>query len=62
MFEEVKDKIFTVYNSLQEYVLDLDDATKYLEKNELLLNYSDMSDKEFLECREYVEAGNLERI
>ena len=62
LFEEVKDKIFTVYNSLQEYVLDLDDATKYLQRNDILLNYSDMSDDEFLECREYVEEGDLERI
>ncbi|MBU1568828.1 MAG: B12-binding domain-containing radical SAM protein [Proteobacteria bacterium] len=62
LFEEVKDKIFTVYGSLQEYVLDLDDATKFLSKDDKFLNYSDMSDDEFLECREYVERGALELI
>ncbi len=62
LFEEVKEKIFTVYDSLQEYVLDLDDATKFLSKDNIILNYSDMSDAEFLECREYVERGELEMI
>jgi len=61
-FEEVKDKILTAYNSLEEYVLDLDDATKVLEHNGVVLNYSDMSDEEFLECRSYVESGELEKI
>jgi radical SAM superfamily enzyme YgiQ (UPF0313 family) len=61
-FDEVKSKIFRAYASLEEYVLDLDDATKVLEHNGMLLNYSDMSDEEFLECRGYVEAGELGRI
>jgi radical SAM superfamily enzyme YgiQ (UPF0313 family) len=62
LFEEVKEKIFSVYGSLQEYVLDLDDATKFLAKDNLTLNYSEMTDEEFLECRKYVEAGELESI
>jgi len=61
-FEEVKNKILSIYNSLEEYVLDLDDATKLLIHNGKVLNYSDMSDEEFLECRKYVETGELERI
>ncbi len=62
LFEEVKGKIFTVYGSLQEYVLDLDDATKFLSKDDKFLNYSDMNDEDFLECRAYVERGELELI
>ena len=61
-FEEVKNKILSIYNSLEEYVLDLDDATKLLIYNGKVLNYSDMSDEEFLECRKYVETGELEKI
>jgi radical SAM superfamily enzyme YgiQ (UPF0313 family) len=61
-FEEVKNKILSIYNSLEEYVLDLDDATKLLIHNGKVLNYSDMSDEEFLECRKYVETGELEKI
>lgn len=62
LFEEVKDKIFNVYETLEEYVLDLDDATKFLGRNDRMLNYSEMSDTEFLECRGYVERGELELI
>lgn len=62
LFEEVKDKIFSVYGTLEEYVLDLDDATKFLSKDDRTLNYSEMSDAEFLECRAYVERGELESI
>lgn len=58
-FEEVNDKILSVYDSLESYVLDLDDATKVLSHKGKLLNYSSMSDAEFLECREYVERGEL---
>jgi radical SAM superfamily enzyme YgiQ (UPF0313 family) len=61
-FEEVKNKILSIYNSLEEYVLDLDDATKLLIHNGKVLNYSDMGDEEFLECRKYVETGELEKI
>ncbi len=62
LFEEVKGQIFSVYSDLQEYVLDLDDATKFLAKNDSLLNYSDMSDSDFLECRTHIENGTLELI
>ena len=62
LFEEVKGKIFRVYDTLQDYVLDLDDATKFLGRNDRTLNYSEMSDAEFLECRGYVERGELELI
>ena len=61
-FDEVKGKIMSVYSTLEEYVLDLDDATKLLKRGGKPLNYSDMSDEEFLECREYVERGELEKI
>lgn len=61
-FEEVKDKIFSIYDTLEDYVLDLDDATKVLDHKGKLLNYSSMSDTEFLECREYVEKGELRGI
>ncbi len=61
-FEEVKDKILSVYGSLEQYVLDLDDATKVLEHDGRLLNFSAMSDEEFRECRRYVEQGALEHI
>lgn len=62
LFEEVRDKILAVYGSMEDYVLDLDDATKMLARNGGLLNFSAMDDGEFLECRAFVEAGELDRI
>ncbi len=61
-FEEVKEKIISAYGSLESYVLELDDATKVLEHDDVILNFSDMTDMEFLECRTYVEDGSLEKI
>ena len=62
LFEEVKERILSVYNSLEAYVLDLDDATKLLEQHGMVLNYSDMPDTEFMECRKLLKAGELEMI
>ena len=61
-FSEVRDKILAVYGDLERYVLDLDDATKVLEHDGRLLNFSAMSDAEFQECRSYIENGELDRI
>ena len=61
-FRQVRDKIISAYESLYEYVLDLDDASKILEKNGALLNYSDMPDQEFLECKRLVEEGRMDLI
>ncbi len=61
-FDEVKEQILSVYGTLERYVLDLDDATKVLEHRGRLLNFSAMTDEEFLECRRYVEQGELEKI
>jgi hypothetical protein len=48
-----------VYGVLENYVLDLDDATKVLGCNGKLLNFSSMDDAEFQECRVLVENGDL---
>ena len=61
-FEEVQDKILSAYGSLERYVLDLDDATKVLTQNGIVLNFSDMPDPEFIECRIHIEAGELKKI
>lgn len=61
-FTEVQDKILAVYGDLERYVLDLDDATKVLEHEGRLLNFSAMSDVDFQKCRSYIENGELERI
>ncbi|MCK5192529.1 MAG: B12-binding domain-containing radical SAM protein [Desulfobulbaceae bacterium] len=61
-FEGVKDKILTTFGTMENYVLELDDATKVLEHNGSLLHFSQMSDEEFRTCRTYVEAGELDKI
>jgi len=61
-FDSVQDKILSVYETLEEYVLDLDDATKLLTHNNKILNYSLMSDDEFIECRQYVLDGELTKV
>ena len=61
-FEEVQDKILSAYGSLERYVLDLDDATKVLTQNGIVLNFSDIPDPEFIECRIHVESGELKKI
>lgn len=61
-FEEVEEKIFKAYSTLEEYVLDLDDASKILSHGDRVLNYSMMPDDVFLRCRQYVIDGQLEKI
>ena len=61
-FNEVKGKILSHYETLEDYVVELDDATKIIMNKNGILNYSDMSDEEFMECKGYVESGALEKI
>lgn len=50
-------------DALLNYTLELDDATKVLEGTDgRLLNFGAMSEKEFLQAREYVDSNQTERI
>ncbi len=50
-------------DAMQWYVQELDDATKVLHgKNGAPLNFSEMSQDVFLEAREHINAGNIERV
>jgi radical SAM superfamily enzyme YgiQ (UPF0313 family) len=62
LFNDVKTKILEVYTSMEEYVLALDDASKVLEHKGQVLNYSNMTEQEFIECRYFIEQGQLEKI
>ena len=61
-FEQVKEKILHLYGNLYDYVIDLDDASKVLQHDGQVLNYSAMSDEEFLECKALIEAGDMAAI
>lgn len=60
--EIVQYKINKAFSSFKEYVYALDDATKMIENNEVLLNYSDMDDETFLEVRGLIEKDKLEEV
>ncbi len=49
-------------NDFRLYVEELDDATKVIERNGVILNYSGMDDPTFLAAREAVESGDLEGV
>lgn len=46
----------------RRYVEELDDATKVIEGDGVIMNYSAMDDRTFLAAREAVETGRLERV
>ena len=49
--------------NFHKYVLELDDATKVLNnKNGEPVNFGDMSMDTFLQAREYVDSGEIEKI
>ena len=53
----------TCDNNFHKYVLELDDATKVLnDKNGNPVNFGEMPLDTFLQAREYVDAGNIEKV
>jgi hypothetical protein len=49
--------------ALERYVLELNDATKIIyDEDGTPLNYGAMPSEQFLQVREYVESGEIERI
>lgn len=76
MWRGVKDELFNHFgithdefgqpvpdDAFHQYVLELDDATKVLNgKNGDPVNFGAMPLDEFLEAREYVDTGNIEKI
>jgi len=49
--------------NFHKYVLELDDATKVLKnKNGDFLNYSEMSNDEFMIARNYIDSDDVEKI
>jgi len=59
--KEVQDKLSEV--DLENYVLQLDDATKLIQMGDgRILNYSAMPDDVFLQAKEYIEKGYIEEI
>lgn len=56
LYQMVKPKIDTQFPNFENYVWELDDATKFM------INFSGMDDKEFDEVRELIDQGQLELI
>ena len=49
--------------ALRDYILELDDATKVMHNQDgRPLNFGAMPDEQFLEVREHVESGQIEKI
>ena len=49
--------------NFHQYVLELDDATKVLKNSKGdFLNYSEMSDNEFIEARNFIDSDEVEKI
>jgi len=58
-----KNGIPVANDAFRAYLLELDDATKIMHgKDGVPLNFGEMSDEEFLQAREYVDSGQIERI
>jgi len=58
----VQRKIYKAFNNFKTYVYSLGDATKLISSNDVVLNYSEISDDVFLEAKKYIEDDNIERI
>lgn len=58
----VQKKLLKAFKTFKEYVYSLDDATKMIINNNILLNYSKIPDSLFIEIKEYIERDEIERI
>lgn len=59
-FDEFGQPVFN--ESLENYVLQLDDATKLIGNGKEILNYSAMPDDIFLQAKKFIENGEIENI
>ena len=58
----VQSKLKLAFDSLRDYTYSLGDATQTIRNNGTILNYSVMSDEDFLLVREYINSNEIEKI